>query len=196
MRLQQDGDIEIVGVVGSLEELDGLLSKNAKIDVLIMGVEYLILSSNSNRVFAYLQKIQDSNFNLKILAVSALKDPAVVRAMVESGFSGYVFKDDSQSIRDLYGLVKDVARGERRFSKGAQAAFDQAAQNPYGLTQRQLDVLFACAAHPDLSLDQLAADFEIASSTLRNTLSEIYARLEVHNKAAALIKAKRLGIIP
>jgi DNA-binding CsgD family transcriptional regulator len=37
---------------------------------------------------------------------------------------------------------------------------------------------------------------EIAHSTFRNLLSEAYLKLDVHSRAAAIAKARQLGLIP
>lgn len=63
------------------------------------------------------------------------------------------------------------------------------------LTPRQLEVLSLSAALPDLSSAQLAQRLGIAASTLRNMMSEAYLRLGVHNRAAAIAKARQLGLI-
>lgn len=63
------------------------------------------------------------------------------------------------------------------------------------LTPRQMQVLSLCAAFPDLSTAQLAEQLEIAPSTLRNLMSESYLRLSVRNRAAAIAKARQLGLI-
>jgi DNA-binding NarL/FixJ family response regulator len=196
-RLREAGDIEIVGIANNGEELNGLLLDHHEINVLIMDIQVPTSASDPSHLFmpTYLQNILDIKPNLKVLIISMLKVKVLVRSLVEAGLSGYILKDDGLAIRNLYVAVKNIVRGEKYFSENVKFMLDDTSPNPYGLTQRQLEILSVCATYPDLSLDQLAAKLGIASSTLRNTLSESYARLKVRNKAAALAQARLLGLI-
>jgi DNA-binding NarL/FixJ family response regulator len=198
MRLHEVRELEVVGIAYNGKELDGLLSDHHEINVLIMDIQVPTSSKDQNHIFilTYIQKILNLKPNMKILLISMLKVQTLVKALVEEGINGYIFKDDNLSIRNLHVVVKNIARGEKYFSETARSMLEDTSPNPYGLTQRQLEILSICAIYPDLSLDQLALKLDIASSTLRNTLSESYARLKVHNKTAALAQARLLGLIP
>jgi DNA-binding CsgD family transcriptional regulator len=90
-----------------------------------------------------------------------------------------------------------VSKGELYLSENAKVKLQEAGSgNKLGITNRQLEILSLCAAYPDLSSDQLADRLGVASSSLRTTLSETYFRLNVHTKAAAISKARELGLIP
>ena len=52
-----------------------------------------------------------------------------------------------------------------------------------------------CAARPDLTSAALAQELNLAHSTVRNLLSSAYYRLGVSNRAAAVAKARHLGLI-
>lgn len=196
--LNEVGEIKVVGIANNGAELDELLSDHHEVNVLVMDIQVPTSASDQNHIFmlTYIQKILGIKPNLKILMISMLKTQVLVKAFHQAGISGYIFKDDSYSIRKLHVVVKNMARGEKYFSENARSILEDPSPNPYGLTQRQLEILSMCAIYPDLSLDQLALKLDIAGSTLRNTLSESYARLKVHNKTAALVHARLLGLIP
>jgi ATP/maltotriose-dependent transcriptional regulator MalT len=63
------------------------------------------------------------------------------------------------------------------------------------LTPRELEVLSVCAAYPDESTASLADRLEIANPTVRNFLHKIYIKLQVHGRAAAILKAQEMGLI-
>jgi len=63
------------------------------------------------------------------------------------------------------------------------------------IEERQREALSLCAAYPGYTKDKIARKLGIANSTLRNLLSDSYRRLIVSNLAAALIKARQLGLI-
>jgi DNA-binding CsgD family transcriptional regulator len=63
------------------------------------------------------------------------------------------------------------------------------------LTPRQREVLSLLASRPYLTTAGMAEVLEVAPSTIRNLLSDAYERLEVPNRAAAIVKARQLGLI-
>lgn len=195
--LHNVGEVQIIGVAQNGEELDGLLSIHHDINILIMDAQVPISSNNKDHVFSltYVREILEIKPFLKILLISMLKSQVLVKALDEAGVSGYIFKDDSHSMGNLYAIVKNITRGKKYFSENARSILVNDLPSFSGLTQRQLEILYACALYPDLPLDQLALKLNIASSTLRNTLSESYARLMVRNKTTAIERLKSLGII-
>lgn len=197
MRLREAKEIQIVGIAYHGEELDNILAARRDVNVLIMDIQVPISLDDKNYIFmpTYIPKILESNPNLSILMISMLKEQVFIRALVEAGVSGYIFKDDGASIRKLHIVVKKIARGEKYFSEGIKATLEDTIPNRRLLTQRQLEILAVCAAHPDASSDQLAIKIGISGSTVRNALSESYQRLNVRNKTAALARAKSLGLI-
>jgi DNA-binding NarL/FixJ family response regulator len=56
--------------------------------------------------------------------------------------------------------------------------------------------LLLSAAYPDDSTVELAKRLNVASSTVRNLLSQTYIRLDVHTRAAAIAKIKKMGLLP
>jgi DNA-binding CsgD family transcriptional regulator len=63
------------------------------------------------------------------------------------------------------------------------------------LTPRQMEVLSLCAAYPEKPTAQLAKHLHIVDSTFRDHLTDIYLKLGVPNRAAAIAKARQLGLI-
>ncbi len=63
------------------------------------------------------------------------------------------------------------------------------------LTPRQQQALSLAAAYPDHTSAELALRLGVAQSTARNLLSGAYLRLGVRSRAAAVAKARHLGLI-
>jgi len=118
-------------------------------------------------------------------------EPALVKALVNTGISGYIFKSDSNSIIRLPAIIKKIAEGGTFFSSDENLDKGQDL-----LTGRQLEVISLCAEFPDTPAEKLALELGIAGSTFRNLLSESYERLNVRTKAAAIARARTLGLIP
>jgi two-component system nitrate/nitrite response regulator NarL len=197
-RVRDAKDMGIVGVAENGEELTSLLQAHPDINVLIMDVQVPISAEDSNIIpILYLApKILEKRPSIRILIISMVTASSLIKELADTGISGYILKEDSESIRNLPVVIRKIARGELYFSENAKDKLGgQDAGNQLGITRRQLEILSLCAAYPDLSSDQLAERLGIASSSLRTTLSETYARLKVHNKAAAISRAKDLGLI-
>ena len=86
-----------------------------------------------------------------------------------------------------------AAGGEVCFSPKAMKAFVKS--NNESLTSRQLEALSLCASYPNSKTAELAGKMEIANSTVRNLLSNAYVKLGVQTRAAAVAKARQLGLI-
>jgi DNA-binding NarL/FixJ family response regulator len=118
----------------------------------------------------------------------------LIDALVNTGISGYVFKDDQASIQKLNKIVDIIAKGGIYFSQGA---YRDTQDEPIGslLTPRQLEALSLCGSCPDGDTITLAGKLGITGSTLRNLLSGAYLRLGVRTRAAAIAKAQQLGLL-
>jgi two-component system, NarL family, nitrate/nitrite response regulator NarL len=199
LRLREQEKIEVVGMANNGEELESLLALHSDVDVLIMDVGVPLTAADRSPIpiLNYVPKLLAGRNKLSILVISMLTQQILVKALVNAGVSGYIFKHDSDSIRNLAIVVKRLANGGTYFSEEALEKLDEAGHDRKGrnLTARQLEIISLCAAFPDLSTDQLAQKAQIASSTFRNLLSEAYDHLNVHNRAAAISRAKILGLI-
>jgi two-component system capsular synthesis response regulator RcsB len=195
-RLRDANDMGVVGVTSNGEELTSLLKEHIDIDVLIMDVHAPVSPNDSNffPILYLAPRILEEHPNIRILIISMVTEAPLIRALIDIGINGYILKDDSESIRKLPAVIRNINRGELYFSETVKDKLGNAG-NRFGITNRQLEILSLCAAYPDLSSDQLAERLGVASSSLRTTLSETYARLDVHNKAAAISRAKDLGLI-
>jgi two-component system nitrate/nitrite response regulator NarL len=198
LRLDDASGIKVVGIANNGEELNSLLAETQEVNVLIMDVSVPSSSTNENPIpiLHYVPRILQKKPNINILIVSTHSQLSLVKALEHAGVSGYIFKHDSDSIRRLPAIIKSISAGGRYFYEGLEEAKKKENTLPLGLTTRQLEILTFCASYPDLPTEQLAQQMGIASSTIRNLLSETYIRLNVHSKAAAISRAKTLGLIP
>ncbi len=198
-RLKESDEIEVVGVLNYGEELDHLL-RSQPVDVLIMDVNVPSRPDNPNPFPALhvTPRIVQENPELNILVISILTQQTLIQALVECGISGYIFKQDGDSIRQLARIVTLIANHGIYFSHEAheKLRLEKSSQASHTLTARQLEALSLCAAYPDYSTAEIAAQMKIANSTLRNLLSSAYLRLNVRTRAAAIARMQKIGIIP
>lgn len=193
-RLSQVPEIELVATLGYGDDLEPAL-KEQPVDILILDVNVPVSPKNPNPypILHTIPKLLQLYPDLAILVISMFGDRSLIRAVVEAGISGYILKSDSQLIQELGKTILSVANGDIVFSEKAWKTFLSKKDEPF--TPRQLELLSLCVAYPNSKTAELARKMKIANSTLRNLLSAVYIKLGVQTRAAAIAKARELGII-
>ena len=197
-RLSSVPGVEIVATLSYGEELESALAAHPT-DVLLLDINVPTSAENPNP-YPILHNIPDlleKYPDLHILVISMYADRGLIRVVMEAGASGYVLKDDRAMLQNLGNVVQSIANGGIYFSQKAHQILVTQKTTPTGkrLSTRQLEALSLCAAYPDATTSQLAEKMSVANSTVRNTLSDAYIRLGVHNRAGAIAKAQQLGLI-
>jgi DNA-binding NarL/FixJ family response regulator len=198
-RLGDTPDIEIVATAVCGEALEPMLAQGS-VDVLLLDVHVPTSPENLNPypILHLIPRLLQSYPNLTILVISMHTERKLIQAVMETGASGYILKDDRATIRDLASVIRSVASGGIHLS---QYAYQQLEKGYSGnkeqlLTPRQLEALSLCAAFPDISTSGLASELFIANSTARNLLSGAYLKLDVRTRTAAIAKARQMGLLP
>ena len=197
-RLSDMPGFEVVATINYGEELEPTLVAYPT-DVLLLDINVPTSAENPNpypilhNIPSLLEKYPDLN----ILVISMYSERGLIRAVMEAGASGYVLKDDRATIQDLGNILQSIASGGIYFSQKAHQLMLSQKTTPSGqrLSSRQLEALSLCAAYPDLTSADIAKKMSVANSTARNLLSGAYVRLGVHTRAAAIAKARHLGLI-
>jgi DNA-binding NarL/FixJ family response regulator len=187
--------IEIAGVAMCGEDIHKILSTK-KANVLILDVNVPTAHDNPNPlpILSFVRNTVQRYPDLKILVISMLTAQTLIEALVDAGVSGYVFKDDESSIRQLPHVIKIVAEGGVYFSSGAWQKVKPGNSDEI-LTNRQLEALSVTAAYPDYSTELLAEKLSISGSAFRNLLSGAYQRLGISTRAGAMVRANQLGLL-
>ena len=195
-RLSKVPEIDIVATGAYGEELQPMLEAH-QVDVLLLDINLPTSDKNINPfpILLAIPRMLQKYPGLTILVITMLNQHSLIEALVDAGVSGYILKDDQNSIQELGNIVTMIAGGGVYFSQRAYHDLRSDASGPQ-LTRRQLEGLSLCAAYPDNATRELAKQLEISSSTLRNLLSGVYLRLGVRTRAAAIEKARQLGLIP
>ncbi len=197
-RLGNTPQIQVVATINFGEELDPTLAQCPS-DVLLLDVSVPTTADNPNPypILHAIPRLLDTYPNLVILVISMFAERRLIRAVMEAGASGYILKDDQATIRDLGNVILSIANGGIHFSQKAHQIMFKPSSTKEGdlLTSRQLEALSLCAAYPNAKTAQLAAKMSVSNSTVRNLLSGAYIRLDAHTRAAAIAKARELGII-
>jgi DNA-binding NarL/FixJ family response regulator len=166
-------------------------------DVLILDASVDISPENPN-TFPILHEIPallETYPEMAILVISMHARPAFIKAIRKTGASGYILKDDVESNENLPDIVLAVAGGEIYYSPEAEKMISEPTIEKTKLTKRQIEILSVCASSPNMTTHELAEKLDLAPSTMRNHLSEIYFRLGVRKMASAIVEARQLGLI-
>ena len=198
-RLGTSPDIEIVATAAYGEALEPMLA-HSPADVLLLDVHVPTSRDNLNPypILHLIPRLLETYPSLVILVISMHNQRKLIEAVMAAGASGFVLKDDQATIRDLASVIRSVAGGGIHLSQSAYQQLTKG-RDPYGdqaLTARQTEVLSLCAAYPDASTAELASRLFIANSTVRNLLSEVYLKLNVRTRSAAIAKAHQIGLLP
>jgi DNA-binding NarL/FixJ family response regulator len=181
-------DIDIVWDAGDVERLMGQVAADPP-DVLVLDLSF------AGRGFDPVSAVQDlrARFPLvNILILTANDDPVWVEELLRAGAQGYVVKSDDLSLR-IADAIRTVSQG-RTFLSPTAAGGLTLAHKKYTLTARERAILRMAAdghSNPDI-----AASLGISDGTVRNHMSNIYAKLEVTTREAAIRAAQNLRELP
>lgn len=197
-RLEKDPQIDVVGTINFGEELEPTIALHPS-DILLLDVNVPTSAKNRNPypILHAIPRLLQMYPAMNILVISMHAERGLIRAVMEAGASGYILKDDQATVRNLGSVVKSIATGGIHFSQIALDLYTKylSTENNDLLTTRQLEALSLCAAYPDSTSTELANIMSVSNSTVRNLLSAAYLKLGVHNRAAAIAKARETGVI-
>jgi DNA-binding NarL/FixJ family response regulator len=188
--LEEVPDIRLVAEAGRGSDLASLVRK-ARPDVLLLD----LLIEPEFDALSVVKQLRDSFPELRVCMLSAYVEPSVVRDLLKSGAYGYILKDDDYVSR-IDTIIRDLAEGEIYLSPQAYEALARATRNQGKgqiLTEREIEVLRL--AKRGLPNPQIAQALHISPGTVRNHLSAIYRKLDVHSRHEALQIAKDQNII-
>jgi two-component system, NarL family, nitrate/nitrite response regulator NarL len=198
-RLQGNPQVEIVATIKYGEDIEPGLDAHPT-DVLILDVNVPTSPQNPSTypILYAVPNLLQTYPALVILVISMHKERSLIRAVLEAGASGYILKDDTHAIQELGNIIVSIANGGIYMSEQVhQTLLKMNAEEPeVKLSPRQLEALSLSASYPNSTSWDISSKMGIKHATVRNLLSGAYIKLEVSNRAAAIEKARRLGILP
>jgi DNA-binding NarL/FixJ family response regulator len=197
-RLSQLNNIEFAGTAAFGNEIEPLLVAQP-VNVLLLDVHVPTSLDNPlpYPILHTVPKLLRQYPGLSILIISMMLRRSLIEELLAAGISGYILKNDRAAVLTLGTIVEGAAKGELFLSEDVRRALSASIddENVIRLTPRQQEALSLCAAHPHWTHVDLANHISVAHSTARNMLHSAYVRLGVGNLAAAIDKARRLGLI-
>lgn len=191
--LESTAGFGVVGEASTGEEAI-VLATELQPDVILMDVQM----PGINGIEATRQILRESP-NIRILMVTMFEDDASVFTAMRSGARGYVLKDAEKG--DLLRAIRAVGNGEAIFSPAIAtrlidffsapppAALGQAFPD---LTDREREILNLIAQ--GLSNIEIAERLVLTHGAVRNYVSNIFGKLQVADRAHAIIRAREAGM--
>jgi DNA-binding NarL/FixJ family response regulator len=188
----RDG-IEVVGTATTGGEAVSLAASTDP-DVVIMDLRMPDL----NGIEATRQIVRTSP-HVGVLVLTMYEDDESVFAAMRAGARGYLLKGADEE--EILHAVRAVARGEAIFGAALAtriaAYFAAPPPSPVPdtfptLTARELEVLTLVAQ--GMSNTAIASRLFLSHKTVRNHVSNIFAKLQVADRAEAIIRARRVGL--
>jgi DNA-binding NarL/FixJ family response regulator len=184
------GGLEVVGEASDGETAVTLTAELAP-DVVLMD-----LQMPGGGGLAAIRAVTEHCPSANVLVVTMFEDDDSVFAAMRAGARGYVLKD--MDADDLARAVVSVARGDALFSPGIAARMVQFfAERPSApafpdLTDSERSVLRLMAA--GTGNNAIARELSLSPKTVRNYISNIFRKLQVADRAQAIVLAREAGL--
>jgi two-component system, NarL family, response regulator LiaR len=128
----------------------------------------------------------------KVIALTASMDEARMMAVLRTGAVGYVRKDAEPET--LLAAVRAVANGRTYIDPSAAGqALRSSDPGPDDLTSRELEVLRQLAL--GRSNKEIGEALFISEETVKTHVGHVLAKLQVENRAQAIVQAIRRGLV-
>ena len=146
------------------------------------------------------RRILQESPNVRVLVVTLFEDDDSVFMALRAGTRGYVLKDADEE--EVVHAIRAVGKGEAIFSPAvATWVLAYFAASPQGgappqvfptLTDREREILNLIAqGHPNPSIGR---QLSLSTKTVGNYVSNIFTKLQVADRAQAIIRAREAGL--
>ena len=186
-------DIELAGEATTGVEAVRM-ADTARADVVLMDVNMPGLDG-----IEATRRLVDATPHVAVLVLTMHDDDETVFAAIRAGARGYLLKGATRT--DILRAVRSVAAGDAIFGPGvarrlvsyfAQPAPAGAERAFPELTEREHEILDLVAR--GRSNAEITAHLGLSPKTIRNHVSNVFAKLQVRDRAEAIVRAREAGL--
>lgn len=185
-----------MAVIGEAGDGDGAIAQTARLhpDVVLMDLRMPGVDG-----IEATRRILETSPHIGVLVLTMFEDDDSVFAAMRSGARGYLLKGALRA--EILRAVRGVASGEAIFGPAIARRLMQyfAGPRPDGvaaafpsLTEREREILTLMAEHR--TNPEIARRFSLSEKTVRNHVSNIFSKLQVADRAQAVIRAREAGL--
>lgn len=186
--LEQRPDAEVVGEAATVDEAVALAT-GLRPDVVLMDLRFAGSERTGVDATREIRALVDPPAVLVVTSYDT--DHEILRA-VEAGASGYLLKDTPPD--ELWAGIVAAAGGETALSpRVANRLMTRLATPSSRLTPRELEVLAAVAR--GLSNREVARELFLSEATVKSHLVQVFDKLGVRSRTAAVAQARARGMI-
>jgi DNA-binding NarL/FixJ family response regulator len=185
--LESQPDFEVAGEAADGSEAVQQVEK-LKPDIVLMDLRMPVLDG-----VTALGEIKTNYPQVQVLVLTTYDSDADILPAIEAGASGYLLKDSSRE--ELYDGIRAAARGETVLAPAVAARLVSRMRAPAEeqLSSREVEVLQLVAEGESNS--EIANHLHISQATVKSHLVNIFGKLGVSDRTAAVTVALRRGIL-
>lgn len=191
--LESTPEFEVVGEATTGEEA---VTRSAELrpDVVLMDIQMPDLNG-----IEATRRVVENDPNAGVVVLTMFRDDDSVLSAMRAGARGYVVKDAGGE--EVLRVVRAVAKGEAHFGPEIAKRLISFFSAPRPatpsevfpeLTAREHEVLDLIAR--GLSNTEISRRFFLSPKTVRNHISNIFAKLRVADRAEAIVRAREAGL--
>src|ERR1043166_2040570 len=182
--LSREPDIAVVGAVATGEEAIDIYRSDPP-DVTLMDLQLRTISGAET-----IHRIRAATPDARIIVLTMYEGDEHIYRALKAGAVTYVLKDTLS--KELIQVIRDVHAGKRPVSDYVQRSLERRAEQP-ALTTREVQVM-------ELLIEgrrnkEIAALLNISEDTVPVHLKNIFAKLRVNDRNAAMNVALKRGIV-
>jgi len=183
--INETENIRVIGTAYSASGCWGLLSKT-QTDVALLDIG--LPDGNGINLC---KSIKEKYPNIKILMLTSYNELYTINRALDAGADGYLLKN-SMSEEIIEG-IKSVVSGKKFLCEEASVMISEKPDISKELTRREIELLQLIVE--GLTLQELADKMNLGVHTIRSYRKNLNLKLDVHNTAQLIQKAKMLKMI-
>jgi DNA-binding NarL/FixJ family response regulator len=185
-------DIQVVGEASTGEETI-TQAETLQPDIILMDIQM----PGVNGIEAT-RRILHTSPNIGVIVVTMFEDDSSVFAAMRAGARGYILKEAGED--EVLRAIRAVASGEAIFSPSIARRLVHFFSTPFRhtdpvfpeLTEREREILDLIAR--GVSNPEITQQLQLSPHTVRNHISNIFSKLQVADRAEAIIRAREAGL--